>query len=98
MVNLNITVMDYRAFGQSDIRVSVIAFGALATRGWLWGCAGSKEAVKAIKAAIVHGMTSIDTTPVYGVGKIEELIGKAIKGKRGQINAELFKLQIDTEI
>ncbi|MBK7628351.1 MAG: aldo/keto reductase [Bacteroidales bacterium] len=77
--------MEYRTLGQSDIKVSELAFGAWAIGGWMWGGADSKEAVKAIETAIDHGMTTIDTAAVYGFGLSEELTGKAIKGKRSNV-------------
>ena len=77
--------METRKLGQSDLEVSVLAFGAWAIGGWLWGGADSKEAVKAIETAVDHGMTTIDTASVYGFGLSEKLVGKAIKGKRVQV-------------
>jgi aryl-alcohol dehydrogenase-like predicted oxidoreductase len=77
--------MEYRKLGQSDIKVSELAFGAWAIGGWLWGGADSKDAVKAIETAIDHGMTTIDTAAVYGFGLSEELTGKAVKGKRDKV-------------
>ena len=77
--------MEYRTLGQSGIKVSELAFGAWAIGGWLWGGADSKDAIKAIETAIDHGMTTIDTAAVYGFGLSEELVGKAIKGKRARV-------------
>ena len=77
--------MEYRTLGQSGIKVSELAFGAWAIAGWLWGGADSKDAVKAIETAIDNGMTTIDTAAVYGFGLSEELVSKAIKGKRSQV-------------
>jgi aryl-alcohol dehydrogenase-like predicted oxidoreductase len=77
--------MEKRILGKSDLEISVLAFGAWAIGGWLWGGADSKEAVRAIETAIDNGMTSIDTASVYGFGLSEELVGKAIKGKRDKV-------------
>ena len=77
--------MEYRTLGQSGIKVSELAFGAWAIGGWLWGGADSKDAVKAIETAVDHGMTTIDTAAVYGFGLSEELVGKAVKGKRDKV-------------
>ena len=77
--------MEKRKLGQSDLEVTVLAFGAWAIGGWMWGGADSKEAVKAIETAVDHGMTTIDTASVYGFGLSEELVGKAIKGKRDKV-------------
>jgi aryl-alcohol dehydrogenase-like predicted oxidoreductase len=77
--------MEYRKLGKSDLNVSGLAFGAWAIGGWLWGGADSGEAVKAIETAIDNGMTTIDTAAVYGFGLSEELVGKAVRGKRGKV-------------
>jgi len=83
--NFKLNNMEYRTLGQSDIKVSVLAFGAWAIGGWMWGGADSKDAIKAIETAVDHGMTTIDTAAVYGFGLSEELVGKAIKGKRSKV-------------
>ena len=74
--------MEYRTLGKSEIKVSEIAFGAWAIGGWLWGGADANDAIKAMEIAIDHGMTTIDTAAVYGFGLSEELVAKAVKGKR----------------
>lgn len=73
--------MKLRELGNSDIKVTPIAFGAWAIGGWMWGGADEKDAIKAVQTAVDLGMTTIDTAAVYGYGKSEELIGKALKGQ-----------------
>jgi aryl-alcohol dehydrogenase-like predicted oxidoreductase len=83
--------------GEDSISVTPLAFGAWAIGGWLWGGSNEKESVDAIEAAIDHGMTTIDTAPVYGFGQSEEWIGKAVKGKREKIQIlTKFGLRWDT--
>ncbi|MBA9075637.1 aldo/keto reductase [Rufibacter quisquiliarum] len=72
--------MEFRKVGATDLEVSVLTFGAWAAGGWMWGGTERQEAVAAIKAAVDHGMTSIDTAPIYGQGLSEEIVGEAIKG------------------
>jgi len=72
--------MEYRTIGHSDLQVSVIAFGAWAAGGWMWGGTERKGAVDAIRAAYELGVTSIDTAPIYGQGTSEEIVGEAIRG------------------
>jgi len=72
--------MEYRKLGESDLKVSAITFGAWAAGGWMWGGNDDQDAVNAMKAAYDSGITSIDTAPIYGQGKSEELVGQAIKG------------------
>jgi len=76
--------MEYRTLGTSELKVSELAFGAWAIGGWLWGGADARDAIKAIETAVDHGMTTIDTAAVYGFGLSEELVGKAVKGKRSR--------------
>ena len=77
--------MEYRNLGKSNYKVSVISFGAWAIGGWMWGGADERDAVEAINTAIDYGMTSIDTAPIYGFGKSEEIVGNVIKDKRDKV-------------
>jgi aryl-alcohol dehydrogenase-like predicted oxidoreductase len=71
--------MEYRQIGETDLKCSVITFGAWAIGGWKWGGTDRGEAVKAIKAAYNEGVTSIDTAPAYGQGVSEDIIAEALK-------------------
>jgi methylglyoxal reductase len=77
--------MRYRPLGQSGIQASVVAFGAWAAGGWRWGGADEKVSVAAIQAALDAGVTLIDTAPAYGLGRGEEIVGKAIRGRRDKV-------------
>jgi len=72
--------MELRTLGQSSVKVTPIAFGAWAIGGWMWGGAEDKDAIKAIRASYDAGITTLDTAPVYGFGKSEELLGQAMQG------------------
>jgi len=72
--------METRKLARSDVKATVITFGAWAIGGWMWGGADKKEAIEAIKASIDQGVTTIDTAPAYGQGLSEELCGEAIRG------------------
>ena len=72
--------MELRNLGKSDVKVTPMAFGAWAIGGWMWGGAEANDAIKAIQAAYHEGITTIDTAPVYGFGRSEELVGKAMAG------------------
>lgn len=72
--------MIYRTLGDTDLELSAVTFGAWALGGWMWGGTEKNESTKAIHAAYDHGVTSIDTAPVYGQGHSEEVVGKAISG------------------
>jgi aryl-alcohol dehydrogenase-like predicted oxidoreductase len=68
------------SLGNSPVKVSPIAFGAWAIGGWMWGGAEETDALRAIRSAYDLGVTTIDTAPVYGFGKSEELVGRAMQG------------------
>ncbi len=74
-----------RPLGGSDVMVSPVIFGAWAVGGWMWGGAEESESIAAIQASIDHGVTTIDTAAVYGQGYGEEVVGKAIQGRRDQV-------------
>lgn len=78
--------MRTRKIGSTDIEASVIAFGAWAIGGgpW-WGKTDDRESIKAIQVGIDEGVTLIDTAPVYGWGRSEEVVGQAIKGRRDNV-------------
>jgi len=61
---------------------SRIALGTWAIGGWMWGGTGEQEAIDTIHAALDRGITVIDTAPVYGFGRAEEIVGKALAGGR----------------
>jgi len=69
----------------SDKKISAIILGTWAIGGSHWGPYGEANAVRAVEAALDNGINAIDTAPVYGDGHAEELIGKAIRGKRDGI-------------
>ena len=77
--------MPSRRLGRSNIHVSPIIFGAWAIGGWLWGGTNEDDSIAAIHAAIANGVNTIDTAAVYGMGYSEELVGRAIKGKRDKV-------------
>lgn len=60
------------------ILASRIALGTWAIGGWMWGGSEERESIATIHAALDHGVTLIDTAPVYGFGRAEEIVGKAL--------------------
>jgi len=77
--------MEYRKLGSSDVEVSAVTMGTWAIGGWLWGGTDDRQAVAAIRKAVDMGMTSIDTAPIYGFGHSEEIVGRAIAGRRDKV-------------
>ncbi|MFI4896411.1 MAG: aldo/keto reductase [Phycisphaerales bacterium JB059] len=77
--------MQMRPLGESGIQASVVALGAWAMGGWMWGGADEEDAVRAVHAAIDHGVNMIDTAPIYGFGHSEIVVGRAIKDRRDHV-------------
>src|SRR5712672_3094229 len=62
----------------TSLKVSPVAIGTWAIGGWMWGGTDEAESVATIRAAFEHGINIVDTAPVYGFGRSEEIVGKAI--------------------
>lgn len=77
--------MELRSLGNSDVKISPVTFGAWAIGGWMWGGSEERDSIDAIHASIDAGVTSIDTAAIYGQGFSEELVAKAIKGRRDKV-------------
>lgn len=71
--------MEYRTLSDSQLRLSAITFGSWAAGSWMWGKTERTDAIDAIRTAYEHGVTSIDTAPIYGQGTSEEIVGEAIR-------------------
>src|ERR1700755_3376927 len=70
--------MEFVDIPGTPLRASRIALGTWAIGGWMWGGSDENEAIKAIHAALDQGINLIDTAPVYGFGRSEEIVGKAL--------------------
>jgi len=77
--------LEKRRLGDSNLEITKLILGTWAIGGTMWGNYDEKGAIEAIEAAIDHEINMIDTAPAYGRGHAEELIGKAIKGRRDKI-------------
>ena len=77
--------MEYRRLGKSELNVSVVGLGTWPLGEVNWGPISEDEAVATVQKAIDLGINLIDTAPIYGNGRSEEIVGKAIKGRRQQV-------------
>ena len=80
--------MKKRILGKNGPQLSEIGFGAWAIGGpweYGWGPVDDTESIKAIHRAIDLGINWVDTAAVYGLGHSEEVVAKALKGKRKEI-------------
>ncbi|ESZ19263.1 aldo/keto reductase [Mesorhizobium sp. L48C026A00] len=73
-----------RSIGKSGVVASAVGLGTWAIGGWMWGGTDEAESIAAIQASIDAGVSLIDTAPAYGLGRSEEIVGKAIKGRRNR--------------
>ncbi|MER8440072.1 aldo/keto reductase [Mesorhizobium sp. M1312] len=71
-----------RSIGKSGVVTSAVGLGTWAIGGWMWGGTDEAESIAAIQASIDAGVSLIDTAPAYGLGRSEEIVGEAIKGRR----------------
>lgn len=71
--------MEHTSLPGLDKRVSRIGLGTWVIGGWMWGGSEEKEAIAAIEAAVDAGISFLDTAPVYGFGRAEEIVGRALR-------------------
>jgi aryl-alcohol dehydrogenase-like predicted oxidoreductase len=72
--------MEQIEFAKSGLVTSRIGLGTWAMGGWMWGGTDEAQSIATIHAAVDRGVTLIDTAPVYGFGRSEEIVGKALEG------------------
>jgi aryl-alcohol dehydrogenase-like predicted oxidoreductase len=75
--------MRYRELGRTGVEVSSLCLGAMMFGEW--GTADHDEAIRIIHRALDAGINFIDTADVYSRGESEEIVGKAIAGKREDV-------------
>ena len=76
--------MDYTLLGESQLRISRIGLGCMGMSEF-YGPRDNAESIATIHLALDLGINFLDTADMYGVGHNEELVGKAIKGRRDQV-------------
>ncbi len=77
--------MKYRKFGRTGWQVSEVSFGAWAI-GDAWGQVSDDEALGALRAAIDRGVNLIDTADVYGDGRSERLVSRALAERSEEVH------------
>jgi aryl-alcohol dehydrogenase-like predicted oxidoreductase len=73
-----------RTLGSSGIAVSAIGLGCMSLSG-VYGASSDDDGIALIRDALDRGITFLDTSDAYGAGHNETIVGKAIKGRRGEI-------------
>jgi len=79
--------MEYVNIQGTELSASRIGLGTWAIGGWLWDGTDDELSMRTICAALERGATLIDTAPVYGQGRAEEIVGKALErfGRRDRV-------------
>jgi len=75
--------MEYRTLGSTGVRVSTHCLGTMMFGAW--GNTDVQACVRAIHEAIDAGINFIDTADVYSAGESEEIVGRALKGRRDDV-------------
>jgi myo-inositol catabolism protein IolS len=76
--------MEQRRLGGSPVLVSQLGLGTWGMSGAFWGAADDAESIRVVHRALDLGVTLIDTAEAYGQGHAEEVVGKALLGRRQQ--------------
>ncbi|KQR05964.1 aldo/keto reductase [Arthrobacter sp. Leaf145] len=75
--------MEYRLLGRTGVKVSPLCLGAMMFGPW--GNNDHADAIRIIHRALDAGINFIDTADVYSGGTSEEIVGKAIEGRRDDV-------------
>src|SRR4029077_6671084 len=70
--------MEYEKVKGLNRKVSRIGLGTWAIGGFMWGGTNEREALETIRAALELGVNLIYTSPVYGLGRVENLVGQGL--------------------
>jgi aryl-alcohol dehydrogenase-like predicted oxidoreductase len=74
--------MEYRPLGRTGVTVSALCFGCWEIGGLFWGRIDARKGVALVRKAMDWGVTTFDTSDVYGNGRSEVILGFALKGIR----------------
>jgi aryl-alcohol dehydrogenase-like predicted oxidoreductase len=86
-------MMEYIKIEGTNLVSSRIALGTWAIGGWMWGGTDEKDSIRTIHAALDQGINLIDTAPIYGYGRSEEIVGEALH-QRGRREAVILATKV----
>ena len=84
MLKMQQNVMEYRILGKTDLRVSLVGFGA-SPLGNVFGITDPGEGKRAVHLAIDRGINFFDVSPYYGLTLAEQRLGEALAGRRDKV-------------
>ena len=76
--------METRALGRSGVTVSVLGLGTWPMGGRWWGSTDDAESIRTIHRALDLGVALFDTAEAYAAGHAEDVLGRALVGRREQ--------------
>jgi aryl-alcohol dehydrogenase-like predicted oxidoreductase len=76
--------MEQRVLGRGGLKVSALGLGCMGMSEF-YGASDNAESLATIRRALDLGVTFLDTADMYGVGRNEELVGRAIAGRREEV-------------
>src|ERR1700759_218770 len=75
--------MEYRPLGRTGVHVSKLCLGTMMFGAW--GNTDHAECIRIIHGALDAGINFVDTADIYSAGESEEIVGKALKGRRDDV-------------
>jgi aryl-alcohol dehydrogenase-like predicted oxidoreductase len=75
--------MEYRPLGRTGVQVSKLCLGTMMLGAW--GNTDREDSIRIIRAALDAGINFVDTADVYSAGESEEIVGKALRGRRDDV-------------
>jgi aryl-alcohol dehydrogenase-like predicted oxidoreductase len=75
--------MDYRPLGRTGVHVSKLCLGTMMFGAW--GNTDHDDSIRVIHRALDAGINFLDTADIYSAGESEEIVGKALKGRRDDV-------------
>ena len=75
--------MEYRPLGRTGVQVSKLCLGTMMFGAW--GNTDHDDSIRIIHRALDAGVNFVDSADVYSAGESEEIVGKALKGRRDEV-------------
>lgn len=78
--------MRYAAIGKTDIKASVVSLGTwVMANDSSWAPNDDADSIRTVQRALDLGINYVDTAPAYGFGHSEEIVGRAVSGRRDKV-------------